>query len=94
MKLFVTHKQVRWHSQKLGVLAYGTEDGRVGIYDIYSFKHIQFTSYHRKTVYALQFSVPPLSLGVKQEKGIVLSVIRKCPHNIHIFFVSFLVTHI
>uniref|UniRef100_H2ZXR1 Gem nuclear organelle associated protein 5 n=1 Tax=Latimeria chalumnae TaxID=7897 RepID=H2ZXR1_LATCH len=55
-----------WHPTKEGCLAFGTDDGKVGIYDTYSTKppHISST-YHRKTVYVLAWGppLPPLSLG-------------------------------
>uniref|UniRef100_H2ZXR0 Gem nuclear organelle associated protein 5 n=1 Tax=Latimeria chalumnae TaxID=7897 RepID=H2ZXR0_LATCH len=58
--------QLSWHPTKEGCLAFGTDDGKVGIYDTYSTKppHISST-YHRKTVYVLAWGppLPPLSLG-------------------------------
>lgn len=55
-----------WHPLKEGHLAFGTDDGKVGIYDSYSNKPPQISSsYHRKTVYTLAWGppVPPLSFG-------------------------------
>ncbi|XP_032885648.1 gem-associated protein 5 isoform X2 [Amblyraja radiata] len=49
-----------WHPTKESVLAFGTDDGKVGINEIYSNKPPQISSsYHRKTVYALAWG-PPL----------------------------------
>ncbi|XP_072120245.1 gem-associated protein 5 [Mobula birostris] len=53
-----------WHPAKESLLAFGTEDGKVGIYEIYSNKSPQISSsYHRKTVYALAWGppVPPVT---------------------------------
>ncbi|RVE64245.1 hypothetical protein OJAV_G00144710 [Oryzias javanicus] len=55
-----------WHPHKEGSLSFGTEDGKVGIYDVFSSKPPQISSsYHRKTVYTLAWgpAVPPLSFG-------------------------------
>ncbi|GCB76510.1 hypothetical protein scyTo_0016566, partial [Scyliorhinus torazame] len=55
-----------WHLTKEGTLAFGTEDGKVGIFDIYSNKPPQISSsYHRKTVYALAWGspLPPITTG-------------------------------
>ncbi|XP_063784441.1 gem-associated protein 5 isoform X2 [Pseudophryne corroboree] len=49
-----------WHPTKEGSLAFGTDDGKVGIYDAFSSKPPQISStYHKKTVYALCWG-PPL----------------------------------
>ncbi|XP_051869754.1 gem-associated protein 5 [Pristis pectinata] len=53
-----------WHPTKESLLAFGTEDGKVGIYEIYSNKPPQISSsYHRKTVYAVAWGppVPPVT---------------------------------
>uniref|UniRef100_A0A8C5KVW7 Gem nuclear organelle associated protein 5 n=1 Tax=Jaculus jaculus TaxID=51337 RepID=A0A8C5KVW7_JACJA len=55
-----------WHPNKEGCLAFGTDDGKVGLYDTYSSKPPQISStYHKKTVYTLAWGppVPPMSLG-------------------------------
>ncbi|XP_043560145.1 gem-associated protein 5 [Chiloscyllium plagiosum] len=55
-----------WHPTKESSLAFGTEDGKVGIYEIYSNKPPQISSsYHRKTVYALAWGppLPPMANG-------------------------------
>ncbi|XP_026855963.2 gem-associated protein 5 isoform X3 [Electrophorus electricus] len=55
-----------WHSVKEGSLAFGTDDGKVGIYDAYSNKPPQISStFHRRTVYCLGWGppIPPLSFG-------------------------------
>ncbi|XP_069002058.1 gem-associated protein 5 [Embiotoca jacksoni] len=55
-----------WHPTKEGSLSFGTDDGKVGIYEVFSNKppHIS-SSYHRKTVYTLAWGppVPPMSFG-------------------------------
>ncbi|XP_048853566.1 gem-associated protein 5 isoform X1 [Brienomyrus brachyistius] len=51
-----------WHPTKEGSLAFGTDDGKVGIYDVFSNKPPQISStYHRKTVYSLAWG-PPVPL--------------------------------
>ncbi|KAM4620896.1 gem-associated protein 5 [Polymixia lowei] len=55
-----------WHPSKEGSLAFGTEDGKVGIYDAFSNKPPQISSsYHQKAVYRLAWgpAVPPMSFG-------------------------------
>uniref|UniRef100_A0A8C9WZ77 Gem nuclear organelle associated protein 5 n=1 Tax=Sander lucioperca TaxID=283035 RepID=A0A8C9WZ77_SANLU len=55
-----------WHPQKEGSLSFGTDDGKVGIYDVFSNRPPQISSsYHRKTVYTLAWGppVPPMSFG-------------------------------
>uniref|UniRef100_A0A8C6T8T1 Gem (nuclear organelle) associated protein 5 n=1 Tax=Neogobius melanostomus TaxID=47308 RepID=A0A8C6T8T1_9GOBI len=55
-----------WHPQREGALAFGTDDGKVGIYDVFSSKQPQISSsYHKKTIYTLAWGppVPPLSFG-------------------------------
>uniref|UniRef100_A0A1A7Y5I9 Gem (Nuclear organelle) associated protein 5 n=1 Tax=Iconisemion striatum TaxID=60296 RepID=A0A1A7Y5I9_9TELE len=57
-----------WHPRKEGWLSFGTDDGKVGIYDVFSNKPPQISSsYHRKTVYTLAWgpAVPPMSLGAE-----------------------------
>ncbi|XP_041050023.1 gem-associated protein 5 [Carcharodon carcharias] len=53
-----------WHPTKEGTLAFGTDDGKVGIFEIYSNKLPQISSsYHRKTVYALTWGPPLLPMA-------------------------------
>ncbi|XP_044225520.1 gem-associated protein 5 [Thunnus albacares] len=55
-----------WHPKREGSLSFGTDDGKVGIYDVFSNKPPQISSsYHRKTVYTLAWGppVPPMSFG-------------------------------
>ncbi|XP_048399577.1 gem-associated protein 5 isoform X2 [Stegostoma tigrinum] len=55
-----------WHPTKESTLAFGTDDGKVGIYEIYSNKPPQISSsYHRKTVYTLAWGppLPPMTTG-------------------------------
>ncbi|KAK3580429.1 hypothetical protein CHS0354_035471 [Potamilus streckersoni] len=48
-----------WHPVKEGLLAYGTDDGRVGIYDVLSTKPPNIsTTYHRRTVYVVAWGPP------------------------------------
>ncbi|XP_016533741.1 gem-associated protein 5 isoform X2 [Poecilia formosa] len=61
-----------WHPKKEGSLAFGTDDGKVGIYDVFSNKPPQISSsYHRKTVYTLAWGppVPPLSFGAEGKQS-------------------------
>ncbi|KAM7374027.1 hypothetical protein PAMP_006704 [Pampus punctatissimus] len=55
-----------WHPKREGSLSFGTDDGKVGVYDVFSNKPPQISSsYHRKTVYTLAWGppVPPMSFG-------------------------------
>ncbi|XP_064205769.1 gem-associated protein 5 isoform X2 [Anguilla rostrata] len=64
-----------WHPTKEGSLAFGTDDGKVGIYEAYSNKPPQVSStYHRKTVYTLAWGppVPPMSFGGGDKPSISL----------------------
>nr|XP_020442714.1 gem-associated protein 5 isoform X2 [Monopterus albus] len=57
-----------WHPKKEGSLSFGTDDGKVGIYNVFSNKPPQISSsYHRKTVYTLAWGppVPPMSFEGK-----------------------------
>ncbi|KAL4660029.1 gem-associated protein 5 isoform X1 [Arapaima gigas] len=50
-----------WHPTKEGSLAFGTDDGKVGVYEVFSSKPPQISStYHKKTVYSLAWG-PPVS---------------------------------
>ncbi|XP_023568964.1 gem-associated protein 5 isoform X2 [Octodon degus] len=54
-----------WHPKKEHCLAFGTDDGKVGLYDTFSNKPPQISStYHKRTVYTLAWGppVPPMSL--------------------------------
>nr|XP_046266368.1 gem-associated protein 5 [Scatophagus argus] len=60
-----------WHPNKEGALSFGTDDGKVGIYEVFSNKPPQISSsYHRKTVYTLAWGppVPPMSFGAAEGK--------------------------
>ncbi|KAK9955780.1 hypothetical protein ABG768_015633 [Culter alburnus] len=60
-----------WHPVKEGSLAFGTDDGKVGVYEVYSNKPPQISStYHRRTVYSLSWGppVPPMSFGGSGDK--------------------------
>uniref|UniRef100_A0A672SX40 Gem nuclear organelle associated protein 5 n=1 Tax=Sinocyclocheilus grahami TaxID=75366 RepID=A0A672SX40_SINGR len=57
-----------WHPIKEGTLAFGTDDGKVGINEVYSNKPPQISStYHHRTVYSLSWGppVPPMSFADK-----------------------------
>ncbi|XP_041357872.1 gem-associated protein 5-like [Gigantopelta aegis] len=48
-----------WHPTKEGMLAFGTDDGRVGIFDVLSNKPPKSSStYHRRTVYVVAWGPP------------------------------------
>uniref|UniRef100_A0A8C4ZRC9 Gem nuclear organelle associated protein 5 n=1 Tax=Gadus morhua TaxID=8049 RepID=A0A8C4ZRC9_GADMO len=60
-----------WHPSREGSLAFGTDDGKVGIYDAFSNKPPQISSsYHHKTIYRLAWGppLPPLSFGGAGER--------------------------
>ncbi|XP_024865472.1 gem-associated protein 5 isoform X2 [Kryptolebias marmoratus] len=64
-----------WHPRKEGLLSFGTDDGKVGIYDVFSNKPPQISSsYHRKTVYTLAWGppVPPVSFGAEGKQSFSL----------------------
>ena len=44
---------VKYHPNREGILAFGTEDGHVGCYNVISKKYDLAISYHRKSVYSL-----------------------------------------
>lgn len=48
---------VEWHPLEQSILAYGTEDGRVGIYDVRSKKHTRLRSSHTALVRQLQWRI-------------------------------------
>ncbi|KAM8900481.1 gem-associated protein 5 isoform 2-T2 [Spinachia spinachia] len=55
-----------WHPKKEGSLSFGTDDGKVGIFEVFSNRPPQISSsYHKKTVYTLAWgpAVPPVSFG-------------------------------
>ncbi|AWO99551.1 putative gem-associated protein 5 [Scophthalmus maximus] len=61
-----------WHPEREGSLSFGTDDGKVGIYSVFSNKPPQISSsYHRKTVYTLAWGppVPPMSFGAAEGKS-------------------------
>ncbi|XP_012945659.1 gem-associated protein 5, partial [Aplysia californica] len=54
---------VSWHPQREGLLAYGTEDGRVGVYNLLSSKYPSMSgTFHNKIVYVVCWA-PPLEAG-------------------------------
>ncbi|XP_056372778.1 gem-associated protein 5 isoform X2 [Hyla sarda] len=60
-----------WHPTKEGSLAFGTDDGKVGIYDVFSTKPPQISStYHKKTVYSMSWGPPlaPFSFGAEGDR--------------------------
>lgn len=46
---------VKWHPTEFGILAFGTDDGRIGLLDIYQQKLTLFSSYHRAVIYELEW---------------------------------------
>ncbi|XP_051902291.1 gem-associated protein 5 [Hippocampus zosterae] len=61
-----------WHPKREGTLSFGTEDGKVGIYEVFSSKPPQISStYHKKTVYSLAWGppLPPMSFGAAEGKA-------------------------
>lgn len=64
-----------WHPSKEGCLAFGTDDGKVGLYDTYSSRPPQISStYHKKTVYTLSWGppLPPVSVGEGDRPSLTL----------------------
>ncbi|XP_069825049.1 gem-associated protein 5 [Dendropsophus ebraccatus] len=60
-----------WHPTKEGSLAFGTDDGKVGIYDVFSTKPPQISNtYHKKTVYSMSWGppLPPFSFGAEGDR--------------------------
>ncbi|XP_043925480.1 gem-associated protein 5 isoform X2 [Protopterus annectens] len=63
-----------WHPAREGFLAFGTDDGKVGIIDTYSNKLPQISSsYHKKSVYTVAWgpAIPPVSRGGDGDKPFV-----------------------
>eukprot|EP01130_Rhizamoeba_saxonica_P017219 TRINITY_DN8254_c0_g1_i2.p1 TRINITY_DN8254_c0_g1~~TRINITY_DN8254_c0_g1_i2.p1 ORF type:complete len:914 (+),score=189.56 TRINITY_DN8254_c0_g1_i2:188-2743(+) len=50
---------IKWHTKETGVLAFGSQDGKVGIYNVFSVKLTQLKTYHKGTVYSLDFGPHP-----------------------------------
>jgi gem associated protein 5 len=46
---------LKWHPTQEGVLAFGTDMGSVGVFDVYNEKHKLFKSYHKGKIYAIQW---------------------------------------
>ncbi|XP_015123769.1 gem-associated protein 5 [Diachasma alloeum] len=48
---------IAWHPDKENLLAYGTSEGRVGVYDIFNVakRPVVFKMHHRKTIYRLEW---------------------------------------
>jgi gem associated protein 5 len=49
---------VSFHPQRDGVLAFGTAEGRVGVYDVLSGKHAAYAISHRAAVTVLVWCSP------------------------------------
>ncbi|XP_061659471.1 gem-associated protein 5 [Syngnathoides biaculeatus] len=61
-----------WHPKREGTLSFGTDDGKVGIYEVFSSKAPQISSsYHKRTVYSLAWGppLPPMSFGAAEGKA-------------------------
>lgn len=56
--------QLRWHPNYEGILAFGTYEGRVGIFDLSQGRTTPtlFKLYHNKAIYKLCWA-PPVSVG-------------------------------
>ncbi|ELU01058.1 hypothetical protein CAPTEDRAFT_189953 [Capitella teleta] len=66
-----------WHPKKEGKLAYGTDDGRVGIMDTLSHKSpLISSSYHKHTVYVVAWG--PVCSGEKPECFLAIFVCIRC----------------
>ncbi|XP_047143757.1 gem-associated protein 5 isoform X1 [Hydra vulgaris] len=53
---------IKYHPSKEGILAFGTEDGHVGCYNVLSKKYDIATSYHQKSVYCLAWGPNCISI--------------------------------
>lgn len=51
---------VKWHPTIFGLLAFGTDDGRIGLLEVYQQKTTLFSSSHRGTVYQLEWKLKAL----------------------------------
>lgn len=49
---------VKWHPSKEGLLAFGADDGQVGVYNTISKRAEISATYHKKTVYSLSWGPP------------------------------------
>ena len=69
----VTSMQVMslaWHPSKEGRLAFGTEDGKVGLYDVLTLRApVISESYHMKPVYAMSWGPQSYSEGSEVSNG-------------------------
>ncbi|KAK3100512.1 hypothetical protein FSP39_021082 [Pinctada imbricata] len=77
-----------WHPEKESLLAYGTDDGRVGIYDTLVNKPPSISShYHRRTVYVVAWG-PSVSNNAEQDSSYVVysigdgTILSHDPHNL------------
>ena len=50
---------VTWHPYKEGVVSFGTEEGRIGIYDVNSGSRNTSSTYHEKPVYSMSWGYIP-----------------------------------
>uniref|UniRef100_A0A7M5VCG5 Gem-associated protein 5 n=1 Tax=Clytia hemisphaerica TaxID=252671 RepID=A0A7M5VCG5_9CNID len=57
---------IQYHPTKEGIIAFGTEDGHVGCYSSITQKSDVSTSYHKKTVYALEWG--PCSCSKEEQE--------------------------
>ncbi|KAL6098373.1 gemin5 [Pungitius sinensis] len=58
-----------WHPKKEGTLSFGTDDGKVGVFEVFANRPPQISSsYHKKTVYTLAWG-PPVSFGAAGGKA-------------------------
>lgn len=54
---------VAWHPYKEGVVSFGTEEGRIGIYDVNSGNMNTSSTYHEKPVYSMSWGYVPTKFG-------------------------------
>ncbi|XP_063992664.1 gem-associated protein 5 [Diachasmimorpha longicaudata] len=62
---------IAWHPDKENLLAYGTSEGRVGVYDIFnvSKRPVVFKMHHRKTIYRLEWGPSPSTSHSSNDKN-------------------------
>ncbi|XP_070198207.1 gem-associated protein 5-like, partial [Littorina saxatilis] len=66
-----------WHPSKEGLLGFGTEDGRVGVYDVLSNKMPSMSStFHHRTVYVVNWG--PHSANPEESKNYSLYSVGDC----------------
>ncbi|XP_053999055.1 gem-associated protein 5 isoform X1 [Hylaeus anthracinus] len=54
-------RTISWHPEKENLLAYATDEGRIGVFDTNGNKPILYRQYHRNTVYTISWGPHPES---------------------------------